>query len=240
MQTVIEVQDLSFDYGAEPVLHNVDFSVQAGDFVAIIGSNGTGKSTLLRLLLRELVPTSGTIALFGEDIRHFRQWPRLGYVPQNGIDRVSSFPATAAEIVQANLYAQIGALRLPGKAHREKTLAALRLVEMEPYAHRMIGELSGGQLQRVMLARVLVGGCEVMLLDEPTNGIDAAAADALYKLLYKLNKHGSLTIVMVTHDMARSVEYVGRTLCLEEGSLLELDKQQLAYELNHKHKHPKN
>lgn len=237
MNTVAGVRNLSFQYNGGPVLSGVSLEIEKGDFVAIIGSNGTGKSTLLRLLLGEILPSEGEISLFGQNLAGFRDWPRIGYVPQNNPASVGGFPATAEEIVCASLYSRIGPMRPVKKAYREKALAALSLVGMRGCAKRMISELSGGQIQRVMIARALAADCELMLLDEPTTGIDADSADRLYVLLRDLNKQG-MTILMVTHDMGRAIEYVGRTLCLEDGTIVELNREQMIHELSHKHKHP--
>lgn len=237
MNAILCAENLSFRFGGEPLLNGINFSVLPEDFVAVIGSNGAGKSTLLRLILGELSPQSGRITLFGEDSAHFKKWPRLCYVPQANPVSGGAFPATAEEIVCASLYAQIGPLRPVRRIHREKARDALTLVGMRDFAKRMISELSGGQLQRVMLARALVADCELLLLDEPTTGIDSESADRLYGLLRELNKDG-LTIMMVTHDTERAAGYVSRTLCLEDGSIVELEHEQLAQELRHKHKHP--
>lgn len=239
MSAILSAERVSFQFGDEPLLNGIDFSVLQKDFVAIIGSNGAGKSTLLRLILGELLPQSGRITLFGEDSAHFKNWPRLCYVPQTNPVSGGAFPATAEEIVCASLYAQIGALRPVRRVHRKKALEALELVGMRDFANRMISQLSGGQLQRVMLARALVADCELLLLDEPTTGIDSESADRLYELLRQLNENG-LTIVMVTHDTERAAAYVSRTFCLEEGSIVELAYEQLAHELEHKHKHKHN
>jgi len=239
MSKIIEVDNISFHYGNEPVLSKVKFSVNKGEFVAIIGANGTGKSTLLRLILGELTPISGIIRLFEQNVEQFKSWPKIGYVPQNGFSTGVSFPATAEEIVKANLFSQIGLLKFPKKEHHDKTVEALELVDMKPYAKRLIGNLSGGQQQRVMLARVLVNNPQVMILDEPTTGVDANTVQSLYELLSRLNQEIGLTIIMVTHDIGRASDYVSRVLCLEEGSLMELDKDQIHEELSHKHKHPK-
>jgi zinc transport system ATP-binding protein len=238
MSNILEVNNLSFSYGNEPIFTKIGFSVYKGDFISIIGSNGAGKSTLLRLILGELSPTAGSIRLFGQDIHQFKNWPKIGYVPQAGLQSVVNFPATVEEIVKANLFSQIGLLRFPKKEHREKTQQALESVEMGAYSKRLIGELSGGQQQRVMLARVLVNNPEMMLLDEPTTGVDARSVQSLYELLSQLNLKTGLTIVMVTHDISRAANYVSRILCLEEGSLVELDKSQIDEELSHKHVHP--
>lgn len=238
MHNAIEAENLSFSYGNEPIFTKIGFSVYKGDFVTVIGSNGTGKSTLMKLILGELAPTDGCIRIFNQDVSKFKDWPKIGYVPQSGLQSADSFPATAEEIVTANLFSQIGLMRFPKKKHRDKAQQALELVEMGAYSKRMIGELSGGQRQRVMLARVLVNDPEIMILDEPTTGVDARTVESLYELLSSLNRETGLTIVMVTHDISRASNYVSRVLCLEEGSLMELGKEQIAEELSHKHKHP--
>lgn len=238
MQKLIEVDKVTFKYENEPVLDEICFSVQKGDFLGIIGSNGTGKSTLLKLLLGELLPFSGTIRLFEEDVRQFKSWSKIGYLPQNAIAKNAGFPATAEEIVMANLFSEIGLFSFPQKKHREKVEKTLELVGMKHCANTLIGKLSGGQQQRVMLAKLLVAEPQIMLLDEPTSGVDAKTSQALYELLLKLNKETGLTIIMVTHDIAKAFNYVSRTLCLEEGSIVELDKKQINEELSHKHKHP--
>jgi len=238
MSKLIEVKNLCFGYGSERILNKINFSVRQGDFTAIIGSNGTGKSTLLKLLLGELTPEEGSISLLGEDIKSLNKWYKIGYVPQNSVSNGGGFPATALEIVKANLYSQIGFMNFPKKEHTQKAIYALQLVGMENYAKSLIGNLSGGQRQRVMLARVLVNEPEIMLLDEPTTGVDVKSAEVLYELLSKLNNEKLLTIVMVTHDVARASLYVSRTLCLENGTMIELKPDQLNEELIHKHKHP--
>ena len=237
MDTLLEVSDLRYQYAKEPVFSGVSFCMQEGDFVALTGPNGAGKSTLLKLLLGELTVQKGTIQWFGQDIRAFRQWPKLGYMPQNAAAAGANFPATASEIVQANLFSQIGLMRMARKAHREMVQTALEQTGMAGYGKRAFSQLSGGQQQRVLLARVLVGGPAVMILDEPTAGIDANGVQDLLNLLEGLNREHKATILMVTHDMGRASIYATRTLCLEEGSLVELTKGQIRQELLHKHHH---
>lgn len=237
IEKVIEVQNVSFGYSNELVLSGVSIEVQKGDFVGLVGTNGSGKSTLIKLLLGELSPSSGSIKLFGEDVSSFRKWPFIGYVPQNAVAVAASFPATVMEVVMSSLYPQIGFMRLSNKGHKRQAMQALELVGMQGYSKRMIGELSGGQQQRVMLARVLAADAQVMLLDEPTTGIDVKSCETLYELLGNINKQLGVSIVMVTHDLARTSRLVDRVLCLEESTLVELDDKQLEQELKYKHKH---
>ena len=131
------------------------------------------------------------------------------------------FPATVEEIVLTNLYSQIGKFRLPGKKQRQQAGAALRWVGMEEYKKSKIGELSGGQQQRVMLARALVGAPKLLVLDEPTTGVDAASVKELYKKLEILNKEEGVTILMVTHASVRECRGISRIYHMEEGQVIE-------------------
>jgi zinc transport system ATP-binding protein len=238
MNPIIDVKHLGFSYQNRPLFNDLCFTVNSGDFVAMIGSNGTGKSTLLKLILGELQLQQGAIEILGTPVGQMKQWQRIGYVPQKNVLTSSGCPATVREVVQANLYAQIGLFGFAKKVHRDKTMQALQLVDMAAASDQLIGNLSGGQQQRVMIARALVNDPVLLLLDEPTTGIDTATTTALYNLLQDLNKKLGITIFMVTHDIRRSTQYVNRTFCLEEGSLVELNEAQLREELAHKHTHP--
>ena len=154
-RTAIESHNLSFSYGTLPVLENVSFSVPEGSYTALIGANGAGKSTLLKLLLGELTPTSGSLSLRGQPIRSFRDWPRIGYVPQGTQAGYADFPASVSEVVSAGLYKKIGLFRFANASHRKEIARALSLVGMDGFEKRPIGDLSGGQRQRVLLARAL-------------------------------------------------------------------------------------
>lgn len=236
--SVLKVSGLSHRFSNIPVFTDVNFSIEPGDFVAVIGQNGSGKSTLMRLLLGELDRQQGSIELFGTSIDQFKHWPRIGYVPQNSAQQYVNFPATTMEVVKANLYSQNGIFHLPRKQDRQLALQALEAVQMEAYDKRLLSELSGGQLQRVMLARVLVSNPDLLVLDEPTNGVDSPTIDVLYKKLAKLNRETGRTILMVTHDLVRAADYVERVFCLEEGSLVELRKEEIKDEIRHRHTHP--
>ena len=233
----IEVKGVSFGYGNGAILENVHFTVGQGEFAAVIGSNGSGKSTLLKLLTGELAAQKGEILLFGTPVSEFSDWTSIGCVPQN-TTRYVSFPATAREIVQANLFSKIGFMRFPSREHRKMANTALETVGMTDCANRLIGELSGGQQQRIMIARALVGGPQLLILDEPTSGLDPESSENLYLLIERLNNETGLAVIMVTHDAERAVHAADRIFCVEQNSLMELDKCQLADELTHRHKHP--
>lgn len=236
MPAVIEAEGVSFSYSGVQILHDISFTIDKGECVALIGANGAGKSTLMRILLGELPCRDGRVRLFGEEAGAFRGWRRIGYVPQNGAGAVSGFPATVGELVAANLYE--GFLRYPGKSLRPRVEEALRAVGIQEQARQLVGRLSGGQLQRALIARALVRGPELLLLDEPESGVDAESAGALYALLSDLQKQG-VTILMVTHDTGRAVEMIDRALCLEYGTLVQLGREDLLHELSHRHIHPR-
>lgn len=236
-QIMIQADHISFQYDSLPVLTDISFSVQKGEFISLIGSNGSGKTTLLRLLLGELPLQQGSIMIMGKPIGHFTQWPRIGYVPQQGFSMPKNFPATVQEVVRSNLYKDIGLFHWAKKQHEEKVRQALAVVGMEHCLHSRIGELSGGQQQRVFLARVLVNEPELVLLDEPTTGIDQESIQLFYELLHQLNRDRGMTILMVTHDLAGGLDYVSRILCIEKGTMVELTTEQARHEVSHRHKH---
>ena len=221
MNEILSLKQLSFGYEDKSILENVNLSIKKGDFVAITGVNGAGKSTLLKLILGILSPKQGEIEILGEPMKQFNKWQKVGYLSQQVLKKHQQFPATCEEIVKANLFSQIGFLRFPTKKHKEKARAALEAVGMAGYEKKIIYQLSGGQQQRVMLAHVLVSEPELIILDEPTTGVDQEAITAFYELLKKLNQEKQMTIIMVTHEMQKSLEYVNRQIYLQEKQVLE-------------------
>ena len=219
---VLEAKDLSFAYGNTPVLDAASFTMCEGGFAALVGVNGAGKSTLLRLLLGELKPTGGHIALMGQDIGSFKSWQRIGYVPQDGLTRKASFPASVNEVVLANLYSRIGLFRFPRREHREDVRRTLELVGMQDYGRRMLGELSGGQRQRVQLAQALVSRPALLLLDEPTAGLDAQSTADFYTLLKNLNRERGLSILIVSHDLQEMPRLTDTIYCLSHQKITRL------------------
>ncbi|MBC7960341.1 MAG: metal ABC transporter ATP-binding protein [Vallitaleaceae bacterium] len=226
MTKAIEISHLNYAYSNRTVLKDISFTVEKGDFLGIIGANGSGKSTLVKMMVKILEPQSGEIKLLGEDIKLMKKWNQVGYISQKVNSFNGSFPATVEEVVQASLYAQIGPFKLPGKKHREEVYKALEQVGMQDYGKSLIGQLSGGQQQRVFLARVLAGKPEILILDEPTVGIDMRAEEALYCLLARINKELGLTIVMVTHDIGAITVHANKLVCLGEDGMFEHNPQE--------------
>jgi len=220
---IISVKNLKFSYREEQVLSDINFDVSKGDFVSIIGSNGAGKSTLIKLLLGELSPTEGEIKLLGQNIKNFNQWTKIGYISQSGLSYQRFFPASAEEVVRANLYSQIGLFRFAKEEHNQKTKKSLEMVGMQGYSKSLIGSMSGGQRQKVLLARALVSNPEVMILDEPTTGVDEKSSYSFYELLSELNKNNRMTIIMITHDIKRTYNFVTKTMLLDDGVLKEVN-----------------
>lgn len=216
MQNLIEVNNLAFSYGNYTVLEDVNFVINKGEFIGLIGSNGAGKSTLLKLLLGLLDPISGKIS-FIEDKS------KIGYVEQNAGCR-GNFPATAEEIVLSGLWNKIGFLKFPKKEHHVIVQNALMSVDMQDFSKRMIGKLSGGQQQRIMIAKVLVNNPSILILDEPTSGVDTKSSEALYELLKHLNKVHGLTIILVSHDIKKVAKISQRLLRLEGNTIEEIGK----------------
>lgn len=240
MNKIVEFDKVYFGYTSEYILKNISFSVNEGDFVSIIGSNGAGKSTILKLILGELNQNKGEIKIFGENIKKFNRWNDIGYLEQNAYYKILNFPATVYETVMSNLFCDIGLFKFPNKNHRAKVIKSLKLLGMEKYSNRAISKLSGGQIQRVFLARTLVANPKILILDEPTNGVDRETVDIIYNILSDLNKSKNISIIMVTHDIDIVSKISSKIFCFEEGNLMELDKEQLKLELSHKHKHPHN
>ena len=196
------VRGLSFSYGSVRVLHEINIAIPQGRFAVLLGRNGAGKSTLLKLALGELFPDSaqGRIEILGQDVRQFHNWREVSYVPQGGMASYYRFPVSVNEIVQANLYSQIGRFRFAGKKEKEKVRQALAQIGMEEYGKELIGRLSGGQRQKVLLARALVNRPRLLILDEPTSGMDEKSTADFYQLLRKINREEQAAVLMVTHD----------------------------------------
>lgn len=219
MNEIIKVEDLSFAYQGKLILKDIGFVVERGDFLGIIGPNGAGKSTLVKLLLKILTPSKGKIEILGEDIQSFSQWSKVGYVSQKANSFNGDFPATVEEIVGASLSAKTGIFKRKTKDHKNRVYEALEKVGMQDYGKKLIGKLSGGQQQRVLIAKVLVTDPDIMLLDEPTVGIDMKSEEAVYCLLAQLNEELGITIIMVTHDIAAITMHANKLICLSENGM---------------------
>lgn len=221
MNKVIEAHNLSFCYEETPVLYNINFFVEKGDFVGIIGPNGGGKTTLLKLILGFLEPTSGSLTVFGKSPHAVST--RMAYVPQsNRFDK--QFPITVFDLVLSGCLSRLNWFGQYRHEDKEKALAALEKVGLISFRNAAFGTLSGGQAQRALIARALVSDPELLLLDEPTASVDAQAEADIYALLQTLK--GKMTLLMVTHDLRAAIEQVGKVLCVQ-GSVVTLKPEEV-------------
>ncbi|WP_070120653.1 metal ABC transporter ATP-binding protein [Bacillus marinisedimentorum] len=215
LDCLVDIKDLTYRYERENVLENIDLCIPKGAFIGLVGPNGSGKSTLIRLLLGLLKVQEGKINLFGIPAQSFQQRFKIGYVSQKANSFNTGFPATVSEVVGMGLVSKMGFFRFYRKQDKEKIRQALETVGMEKYAGRNIGELSGGQQQRVFIARALVSEPELLILDEPTVGVDAKNVKSFYGLLKKLHEDG-ITILLVTHDIGTITEQATHIACLNK------------------------
>ena len=213
--------NVRFSYRTSPVLKGASFTLAPGGFYVLAGANGSGKSTLIKLLLAELFPNEGAIQLFGQDARSFKSWQHVGYVPQQAPADYRRFPATVLETVRAGLYAESKPILPYRSAHRAKTLDALRQVGLTGFEQHLIGELSGGQFQRMLLARAIVAKPKLLVLDEPTSNLDDASAQALARTASAAASSLGTTVLLVTHDRARLPRLHASMLVLESGTIQE-------------------
>ncbi|HDR4977146.1 TPA: metal ABC transporter ATP-binding protein, partial [Bacillus anthracis] len=214
MNNILEIEGLSFRYEDRNVLEDINLQVPKGAFLGLVGPNGSGKSTLLKCLLGVLKPKQGSIRLFGVDSKKFKEWNKVGYVSQKANSFNSGFPATVFEVVSMGLVSKKGLFRFFTKNDKEKVEKAIADVGMSEFQGRNIGELSGGQQQRVFIARALVSDPELLILDEPTVGIDVKNVESFYEILEDLNKRLGITLILVTHDMGAVTEKVTHVACL--------------------------
>lgn len=206
----LSAKNLSFRYENGPwILENINFQIEKGDYIGIIGPNGGGKTTLIKLLLGLLEPTAGEIHSYCRDSQKNH---RIGYVPQHLAQAMHGFPATVKDIITANH------VHLWKKdPHKLAALEnALSLTNAQHLEHKLIGQLSGGQLQRILIARALINNPEILILDEPTLAIDIAGKESFYKLLKELNQNKKITIIIVSHDIDAVAKEVNHVLCLNQ------------------------
>lgn len=196
----ISFEQVSFSYGEEDILVDINFSIPDGDYVAIVGPNGAGKSTLLKLLLGLMKPSDGCITVFGHSVEKAKEHLDIGYVPQRIVSSEVSLPATVEEVVRSACVASGGFFSFLGekeKAFAENAMDQLGILDLKK---KQVSQLSGGQRQRVFIARALARNPKILILDEPTVGIDVSVKEKFFELLEDLNKKG-LTILIVSHDI---------------------------------------
>lgn len=208
-ETAIEIHSLDFRFNGQSVLEDIDLVVRSGDFMAIIGPNGGGKTTLLKIMLGLLAPNRGSVRVFGKPPHSVSH--RIGYVPQN-VHINQRFPISALDVVLMGLIKPGKSWARHSQADRLAAGRALDRMQMGAYGHRRIGELSGGQRQRIFISRALVANPEILLLDEPTASIDTKGQHDFYEMLDALNQE--ITIVLASHDLMVLSRHVKSVACV--------------------------
>lgn len=209
--------DVTFSYRETDVLRGVSFSIEAGEMRALVGDNGAGKSTIARIIVGEAPPRSGVARLFGVAPERFEDWARIGYVSQLAPTAIGRFPATVLELVRASQHASMPRFRPASRSFRDAALSALDAVDMAPFSKRLIRELSGGQLQRVRLACALVGAPDLLVLDEPVNGLDKESRAKFYGLVRRAHDEAGIAVFLITHDLDALPSLGCSVMRLEEG-----------------------
>ncbi len=213
---IITAQDVTVRYNSIDVLSDVSFSINVGDYVGLVGPNGSGKSTLIRTILGFLKPAAGHISVFGHNSVEMTQWEKIGYLPQKMSFLNPNFPSTVEEIVALGLLSKKG---FPKRISRQDKTAidrALGLLHITDIRRKLIGDLSRGQQQRVLVARTLVNEPELLILDEPTTALDPEMRESFFSMMQEFNSVKGVTIILVTHDLGSIGKYAFKLMYLDK------------------------
>ena len=215
MAAIIEVKNISVSYNHSEVLKDISFSVEPSDFIGLVGPNGAGKTTLIKVIFGLLPVTSGSIELFGRPQKKFSAWGKIGYLPQQLSSINSLFPATVEEVILLGLLSQ---KKYPKKITNTDIIKADNIAEqlkITDLKKRMLYELSGGQQQKVLLARSLVSLPELLIFDEPSTALDPDSRESFFQLIQELNKKSGIAIILITHDTGYIGRYADKLLYLD-------------------------
>ncbi|GAA3450738.1 hypothetical protein GCM10018962_25710 [Dactylosporangium matsuzakiense] len=215
---VLQVERAVVAYDGRPILDGVSLSVRAGEVVAVLGANGSGKSTLVKAAMGLAPLVGGEVRLFGTPLKKFRGWHRIGYVPQR-VGAGAGVPATVGEVVAEGRLARRGFLRPASAADRRAVADALEAVGLADRAREPVSVLSGGQQQRVLIARAVAGGPELLVLDEPTAGVDAVSQDLFAGCLRRFVAQGG-TVVFVAHELGPLRPLITRAVVVNRGEIV--------------------
>lgn len=206
---IIEFKDVSFNYDNSPALIDVNFTIHRNDFVAIVGPNGGGKSTLLKLILAQITPSKGNITVFGD--KNYKSLEKLGYVPQFTTHQ-HDFPLRLMDMVLQSKLRNNSLFTRYSQKDKNRAVEVLDMLKISEFKDRFLSELSGGQRQRALIARALIDDPEILILDEPTASVDISVEQDIYDILKDLNSN--MTILLVTHDVSFVSKYVNKVFCI--------------------------
>jgi len=215
MTTIIESENISVHYGQTEALKGISFIIETGDFIGLAGPNGAGKTTLVKAILGLLPISKGKIKLFGKDREDFTEWGRIGYLPQKNSTINTLFPATVDEVVMLGLLSQKKWPRRMNKNDLIRTDEVLQELGIYNLKKRMLSELSGGQQQKVFLARAIISNPEVLIFDEPSTALDPESRNDFFKMINKLNKEKGVAIILITHDTGYIGNYANKLLYID-------------------------
>ncbi|MBT7467427.1 MAG: metal ABC transporter ATP-binding protein [Chloroflexi bacterium] len=232
-QIPIRFVETWFSYDSDPVVRDINFSITPGEFAAILGPNGSGKTTLMKLALGLLKPTSGQVLLFGEPAETFTNWQKVGYVPQRTQATESRFPASVREIVNFGSYSGFDPLSIFKRDKSNRVEEAMEMAGIAHLAPRRVSDLSVGQQQRMLIARSLVRRPDLLVMDEPVAGVDAAGEEQFHTMVRRLNRDLGITIVMVSHDIGAVMREATTCACINRdivfhGPVHQIDAQALS------------
>ena len=213
---LISVKDLNYMVGEQTILSGISFDIDQGEYLALVGPNGGGKSTLIKLILGLIVPSSGTIEILSKSIDSFKDYYKIGYVPQNVSLFDNNFPLSVYETVALGLSSQKPWFSFLDSRDKKNIDMAIKSASIENLRDKNISELSGGQRQRVMIARALVSQPQILILDEPSTGVDIASQEKFYQFLKRLNREENLTIIFITHDLGVIADDVTNVLAVNQ------------------------
>ena len=216
LQRIVQIKEVTFAYDDLPAIEDINLTIFRGDFLAIIGPNGSGKTTLLKIIVGLLKPKKGQVYLFGHPVEEFRDWHKVAYIQQKATYFDPNFPISVEEVIETSLRSGKKTKEKSKRELRAEIEGILRLVGLEKEVKKPITRLSGGQQQRVLIARSLVTEPEILLLDEPTTGVDYLTQENFYDFLGELNQDRKLTIALVTHDYGIVNRHVNKVACLNQ------------------------
>ena len=217
---IFDVKNLSFIVRGQNILSDISLEIFNAEYIAIIGPNGGGKTTLIRMLLGLEKPTTGEIKLFGKKLSDFKEWHKIGFVPQRASLVDQNFPATALDIVKMGRVSKRGIFSKETQEDKDAVKDAMFKMGILNLKDKMVGTLSGGQRQRVMIARALASKPEILILDEPNTGVDMVSQKNFYTLLSKLNKEEKITIVFITHDVGVIADDIRRLFTINQKAII--------------------